>query len=99
MTDVIRREGDLAWCEDVPLGRLAAVVGTPTYVYSTAGVRDQYRALDAALRVGSAPDPTIASRPMATWRVLQVLRELGAGVDIVSGGELYRVPFSARLCR
>lgn len=76
-------------CEDVPLDRIAEAVGTPAYVYSAATVRDRYRRLDETL----AP---VAHRIHYTLKansnraILRVLRELGAGVDVVSGGELHR---------
>jgi diaminopimelate decarboxylase len=89
LTDVIHREGDHAWSEDVPLERLAAAVGTPTYVYSTAAIRDQYRALDTALH--AVPHRIHYSvKANGNLAVLRLLHALGAGVDIVSGGELYR---------
>jgi diaminopimelate decarboxylase len=76
-------------CEGVPLDRIAADVGTPAYVYSAAMVRDRYARIDGAL----APLPhrvhyTLKANSNAG--ILRVLRELGAGVDVVSGGELFR---------
>jgi diaminopimelate decarboxylase len=76
-------------CEGVPLERLAQEVGTPTYVYSAAMVRDRYQRLDAA--VAELPHRihyTLKANSNAA--LLRVLRELGAGVDVVSGGELHR---------
>jgi diaminopimelate decarboxylase len=83
-----RVDGALA-CEDVPLERIAQEVGTPTYVYSSTMVRDRYRRLDDAL----SPLPhrihyTLKANSNAG--LLRLLRELGAGADVVSGGELYR---------
>lgn len=83
-----RLDGALA-CEGVPLERIAQEVGTPTYVYSAAMVRDRYQRLDAA--VAELPHRihyTLKANSNAA--LLRVLRELGAGVDVVSGGELYR---------
>ncbi|MFL5608037.1 MAG: diaminopimelate decarboxylase [Gemmatimonadaceae bacterium] len=76
-------------CEGVPLDRIAEEVGTPAYVYSAAMVRDRFSRLDGAL----APLPhrvhyTLKANSNAG--LLGVLKELGAGVDVVSGGELYR---------
>jgi diaminopimelate decarboxylase len=76
-------------CEGVSLEAIAAAVGTPTYVYSTRAIRDQYDALDKAL----SPVPHrlhYSMKANANLAVLRVLQERGAGVDIVSGGELYR---------
>src|SRR4051794_30847634 len=76
-------------CEGVPLETIAREVGTPTYVYSAAGIREQYQRvrdavsrLDARLHYSAKANSSIA--------VLALLRELGAGLDIVSGGELFR---------
>jgi diaminopimelate decarboxylase len=83
-----RVDGALA-CEGVPLDRIAADVGTPAYVYSTSVVRDRYQKLDAAL----APMPHrihYTLKANSNRGLLNVLRDLGAGVDVVSGGELFR---------
>jgi diaminopimelate decarboxylase len=76
-------------CEGVPLATIAREVGTPCYVYSTAGIREQYTLLrnalgklDARLHYSVKANSSIA--------ILALLRELGAGLDIVSGGELFR---------
>ena len=76
-------------CEGVSLERLAEQVGTPAYVYSTAVVRDRYRRLETAL----APLPHrihYTLKANSNRGLLRTLRELGAGVDVVSGGELFR---------
>ena len=76
-------------CEGVSLEAIAASVGTPAYVYSTRAIRDQYDALDKAL----SPVPHrlhYSMKANSNLAVLRVLQERGAGVDIVSGGELYR---------
>jgi diaminopimelate decarboxylase len=83
-----RRDGWL-YADDVPLAELAARYGTPSYVYSAAVIRSQYRRLDAAL--GAAPHRLHYSvKANGNLALLALLRELGAGVDIVSGGELFR---------
>jgi diaminopimelate decarboxylase len=76
-------------CEGVSLATIASEVGTPCYVYSAAGIRDQYSLLhnalgklDARLHYSVKANSSIA--------ILALLRELGAGLDIVSGGELFR---------
>jgi diaminopimelate decarboxylase len=83
-----RVDGALA-CEGVALDAVAAQVGTPAYVYSASVVRDRYRRLDAAL----APLPHrihYTLKANSNRGLLRILRELGAGVDVVSGGELFR---------
>src|SRR5216117_322366 len=83
------RDGKLH-CEDVDLARVAEKFGTPTYVYSTETILDHYTRLDAAL----APlDHLIcyAVKANSNRAILKLLADAGAGFDIVSGGELYRV--------
>ena len=76
-------------CEGVSLERIALDVGTPSYVYSSATIRDRYARLARTL----APVPHrihYTLKANSCRGVLDVLRDLGAGVDVVSGGELYR---------
>ncbi len=76
-------------CESVSLPAIADAVGTPAYVYSTRAIREQYDALDRAL--AAVPHRLHYSmKANSNLALLRVLRERGAGVDIVSGGELYR---------
>src|SRR5438034_11558164 len=77
-------------CEDVDLARVAEEFGTPTYVYSAGTILGHYTRLDAAL----APlDHLIcyAVKANSNRAILNLLADAGAGFDIVSGGELYRV--------
>jgi len=83
------RDGTL-YCEDVDLARVAEKLGTPTYVYSAGTIVDHYTRLDAAL----APlDHLIcyAVKANSNRAILKLLADAGAGFDIVSGGELFRV--------
>jgi len=83
------RDGKLH-CEDVDLIGVAEKFGTPLYVYSTETILDHYTRLDAAL----APlDHLIcyAVKANSNRAILKLLADAGAGFDIVSGGELYRV--------
>jgi len=76
-------------CDGVSLESIANAVGTPVYVYSARAIREQYDALDRSL----APVPHrlhYSMKANSNLAILRVLRERGAGVDIVSGGELYR---------
>jgi diaminopimelate decarboxylase len=83
-----RVDGTLS-CEGVPLDRIADDVGTPAYVYSAAMVRDRYGRLDGAF--ASLPHRVhYTLKANSNAGILRVLRELGAGVDVVSGGELFR---------
>jgi diaminopimelate decarboxylase len=83
------RDGDL-YCEDVDLARVAEQIGTPTYVYSAGTILDHYARLDAALL---PLDHLIcyAVKANSNRAILKLLADAGAGFDIVSGGELYRV--------
>ncbi|HKE17808.1 MAG TPA: diaminopimelate decarboxylase [Kofleriaceae bacterium] len=83
------REGELC-CEDVPLARIAAEVGTPVYVYSTATIERHYRVFDEAL-AGLDHLICFSVKACSNLSVLRLLFRLGAGADIVSGGELARV--------
>ena len=83
------RDGEL-YCEGVDLARVAESFGTPVYVYSAGTILDHYTRLDAAL--GSL-DHLIcyAVKANSNRAILKLLADAGAGFDIVSGGELFRV--------
>ncbi len=76
--------------EDVELSAIAEQVGTPCYVYSRAAIEERFRAFDAAF---GARDHLVcyAVKANSNLAVLNLLARLGAGFDIVSGGELTRV--------
>jgi diaminopimelate decarboxylase len=82
------RDGTLA-CEGVALDALAEAVGTPAYVYSSAAVRDQFTKLDKAL-TGIPHRIHYSLKANANFAILRLVRSLGAGAEVVSGGELYR---------
>ena len=77
-------------CEDVPLAEIAAAVGTPVYVYSTATMCRHVAALRAALE--PLPNPLIAYAVKANPNsaVIATLAKAGLGADVVSGGEYRR---------
>lgn len=77
-------------CEDVALADLAAAHGTPLYVYSAGTIIDHYRRLDVALD-GIDHEIAYAVKANSNLSVLRLLAFEGAGFDIVSGGELFRV--------
>ncbi|MFA5938979.1 MAG: diaminopimelate decarboxylase [Sinimarinibacterium sp.] len=83
------RDGRL-YAEDVPVAEIAARHGTPCYVYSRATLTRHFRAFDEAL-AGTDHRVCYAVKANSNIAVLQVLARLGAGFDIVSGGELHRV--------
>ncbi len=89
MDHFVRRDGVLH-AEGVPLERIAEACGTPCYVYSRATLERHFRAFDEAL--GGHPHLVcFAVKANGNLAVLDVLARLGAGFDIVSGGELARV--------
>jgi diaminopimelate decarboxylase len=83
-----RRDGAL-YCEDVSAETIARQAGTPVFVYSAGVIRDRYRRLTAAL-TGVKHRVHYAMKANGNRAILTVLRELGSGVDVVSGGELNR---------
>lgn len=84
-----RRVGDTLHCEGVPLDAIARTVGSPAYVYSTATIRDRYTRLDAAL-AGVPHRIHYSLKANSSRGILDLLRSLGSGADVVSGGELFR---------
>ena len=88
--DYFDYHGDTLHCEGVALDRLAQMVGTPAYVYSRATLERHYRAFSEAL-LGTPHQVCFAVKANSALAVLNVLARLGAGFDIVSGGELERV--------
>jgi len=75
--------------EDVSLTDIAATVGTPFYVYSTATLSRHFRVFDEALE-GMDHLVCYAMKANSNIAVLKILAELGAGMDVVSGGEYTR---------
>ena len=88
--DFFQYRGDTLHAEDVPLDRLAAEFGTPTYVYSRATLERHWHAFDRAF----ADRPHLvcyAVKANGNLGVLNALARLESGFDIVSLGELERV--------
>jgi len=88
MDHFLYRNGTLH-AEDVAIPEIAAAVGTPFYVYSTATLTRHYRLLTEAL----SPLPHLvcfAIKSLSNVAVLKTLGNLGAGMDVVSGGEYLR---------
>jgi diaminopimelate decarboxylase len=87
-TAFARRDGVLH-CEGVPAETIARHAGTPAFVYSAAVLRDRYRRLTTAL-AGVKHRVHYSLKANASGAILGVLRELGSGADVVSGGELFK---------
>ena len=82
--------GESLFCEDLDLRELAREFGTPAYVYSKRAVLNRYLEYEEAL--GDLPHRVYyAVKANSNLAVLSLLARAGAGFDIVSGGELYRV--------
>lgn len=82
------RENQL-YCEDVPIEKIAAAVGTPFYLYSHATLtrhlnafRDAFEKIDHLVCFSAKANTNLA--------ILKLFADRGCGLDIVSGGELYR---------
>src|SRR5262249_52606847 len=78
------------YCEEVPLERIAAGVGTPAYVYSERTLERHVRVFDEAFQ----PVPHLICYAVKANSNINILRRFaawGTGFDIVSGGELFRV--------
>jgi diaminopimelate decarboxylase len=82
------RDGRLH-AEDVPLETIAAEVGTPFYCYSTATLERHYRVFTEAF-AGTDALVCYAMKANSNQAVIKTLATLGAGMDVVSGGELKR---------
>jgi len=77
------------WCEEVPVVKIARDVGTPFYLYSHRTIERHFNVFDEAF----ADVPHIicfSSKANSNIAILRILIKKGGGVDIVSGGELYR---------
>ncbi len=86
MTGFSRQDGDLT-CDGVPLAAIARQVGTPAYVYSAALIEENFRRFDAAFS-SARHLVCYAAKANSNLTVLAKLATLGAGADVVSGGEL-----------
>ena len=82
------RQGEL-YCEQVPISRIAKEVGTPCYIYSHATLIRHFRAYDSAFK--DIPHiVAFAMKANSNLAILRLMAKEGSGVDIVSGGELFR---------
>ncbi len=88
MDHFLYRDGQL-FAEDVPVAEIAAAIGTPFYVYSSATLLRHYRLFDAALS-GLPHMVCFAMKSLSNIAVLKLLGDAGAGMDVVSGGEYLR---------
>jgi diaminopimelate decarboxylase len=89
LTGFSREDGELA-CDGVVLSAIAREVGTPAYVYSGALIAENYRRFDDAF-ADVRHLVCYAAKANSNLALLRRLAELGAGADVVSGGELRAV--------
>jgi len=82
-------KGGQLHAEELPVAQLVKEHGTPLYVYSAATLRRHYQAFDSAF-AGTEHLTCFSVKANSNLSVLKLLGDLGAGMDIVSGGELYR---------
>ena len=88
MDHFVYQDGVLC-AEDVSIAEIAAQVGTPFYLYSSATLLRHYRLFDEAL-AGMDHLVCFAMKSLSNQAILQLLGEAGAGMDVVSGGEYAR---------
>ena len=88
MDHFLYRNGQLH-AEDVPVSEIAAAVGTPCYIYSTATLTRHFRLFEEAL-AGLPHLVCFSVKSNSNLAVLKTLANLGAGMDVVSGGEYRR---------
>jgi diaminopimelate decarboxylase len=74
---------------EIAVSEIADAVGTPTFVYSADFIRSSYRRIERAFSPLGA-HLHYAVKASSNLHILRLLRELGAGMDVVSGGELER---------
>ena len=88
--DAFTYRGGCLMCEDVSVADLVREVGTPVYIYSRRAIEARYRQLADAF-APAAPLICYAVKANGSLAILRLLADLGAGFDIVSGGELFLV--------
>ncbi|MDD2318040.1 MAG: diaminopimelate decarboxylase [Desulfobacterales bacterium] len=81
--------GNELFCEEIPVKHIAKAVGTPFYLYSHATLKRHYEVFHAAFE-GIERLVCYSAKANTNLAVLRLFRSLGSGLDIVSGGELYR---------
>lgn len=82
-------KGRSLYCENVKVSDIVKKLGTPIYIYSKNTLLDHYNKIESALRELS-PLICFSVKSNSNIAVLKTLVDAGAGLDIVSGGELYR---------
>jgi len=90
MAGAFESQKGILHCESCSLKQLAKEVGTPLYVYSRSALVENFKQFDSAF--ANIPHLVcFAVKANSNLSLLKLFRDLGAGYDIVSGGELFRV--------
>jgi len=84
-----KKKNNRLFCEQVSLDDIARKVGSPVFVYSKKTILDHFNKLKTAFK---EMDPLIcySMKANSNLTICKILKDAGAGIDIVSGGELYR---------
>jgi diaminopimelate decarboxylase len=82
------RDNEL-YCEDVSIQEISAKIGTPFYLYSHATLKRHFQVFNAAFE-GVPKLICYSAKANTNLGVLKIFADMGCGLDIVSGGELYR---------
>jgi diaminopimelate decarboxylase len=77
------------YCENARVGDIAEKVGTPLYIYSRATIEHHYKQIEEAFR-GTSTLICYSIKANGNLALLRIMKDLGAGFDAVSGGEIYR---------
>ena len=77
------------YCEDVSVQEISAKIGTPFYLYSYATLKRHFQVFNAAFE-GVSKLICFSAKANTNLAVLKIFADMGCGLDIVSGGELYR---------
>jgi diaminopimelate decarboxylase len=88
-TDYFTFDGQELVCERTPLRKAAAEFGSPLYVYTERGFRERFLEIDGALK-GIDHLICYSIKSNSNISLLKIMTELGSGMDVVSGGEIYR---------
>jgi diaminopimelate decarboxylase len=89
VSDRFRRVDGWLHADEVPLARIAEEVGTPVFVYSASALAENYDALDSAFS-GVRHTICYSIKSNMNLAVVRTLVSRGAGIDVTSGGELFR---------
>lgn len=82
-------KGEELFCEDVPVRRVVEETGTPCYIYSLATLKHHFLTFDSAF-TDTSHLTCYSVKANSNIAILKLFGSMGGGVDIVSGGELYR---------